>query len=134
MFFGMTLKKIQQGIASFELSKNRMEVEKIKGITLINDCYNANFDSMKAAMETLAKMEGKRKIAILGDMLELGDFSKKLHDKVGIEVAKNKIDVLITVGEEAKQIASAAIRSEMNPNNVYMFEKNEEAIDRKSVV
>lgn len=63
---------------------------------------------MKSAIEYLKNIEGKRKIAVLGDMLELGEYSKELHEKVGLEVAKNKIDILITVGKEAENIARVA--------------------------
>ena len=73
-------------------------------------------------------MEGKRKIAILGDMLELGEYSKDLHYNVGLEVVKNNTDILITVGKESKNIADAAVAHKMNPDNVYVFEKNEEAV------
>lgn len=96
-----------------------------KGILVINDCYNANYDSMKAAIEYLAKLPNKRKIAILGDMLELGEYSKQLHEKVGEEINKNKIDVLITVGEEAKNISKIAQKT---VKEIYNFEKNEQAI------
>ena len=86
------------------MTEKRMEMfTNDKGILVINDCYNANYDSMKAAIEYLAKLPNKRKIAILGDMLELGEYSKQLHEKVGEEINKNKIDVLITVGEMSKQ-------------------------------
>ena len=106
-----------------------MEIFKTKeGITIVNDCYNANFDSMKAAIESIAKMGGKRKIAILGDMLELGEYSKNLHYNVGLEVVKNNIDVLITVGKESKNIAEATKNSTIPPENVHMFDKNEDAI------
>ncbi|MBO5412974.1 MAG: UDP-N-acetylmuramoyl-tripeptide--D-alanyl-D-alanine ligase, partial [Clostridia bacterium] len=98
--------KIIDGIKKFELTKRRMDITKLEnGVTIINDCYNANFDSMKAALEYLGKIQDRRKIAVLGDMLELGDYSKKLHEMVGIEVAKNNIDILITVGNDAKYIA-----------------------------
>ena len=71
----------------------RLDVQKVeRGYTVINDCYNANFDSMKSSIQYLNKMQGKRKIAVLGDMLELGEFSQKLHENVGMEVANNKID------------------------------------------
>lgn len=122
------IEKIKAGIASFELSKNRMEIYKKGEITIINDCYNANYDSMKAGIETLAKMEGIRKIAILGDMLELGVFSKSLHEKVGEEVAKNHVDILITVGEEAKNIAKSSSIFGMDIQNIHVFDKNEDAI------
>jgi len=97
--------KIIRGIAKLELTKKRMEILKSKsGATVINDTYNANYDSMKAAIAYLKAIENKRKIAILGDMLELGDYSKELHEKVGVEV-DSKIDILITIGKEAKYIA-----------------------------
>ncbi len=97
--------KIIDGIAKLELTKKRMEILKSKsGATVINDTYNANYDSMKAAIAYLKAIKNKRKIAILGDMLELGDYSKELHEKVGVEV-DSKIDILITIGKEAKYIA-----------------------------
>ena len=100
--------KITQGIAKLELTKKRMEILKSKsGATVINDTYNANYDSMKAAITYLKGIENKRKIAVLGDMLELGDYSKELHEKVGKEIDSN-IDILITIGKEAKYIAKEA--------------------------
>ena len=97
--------------------------KKKKGILIINDCYNANYDSMKAAIEYLGKLSNKRKIAVLGDMLELGSYSKELHEKVGEEVNKNNIDILITVGKEAKNISKIAKRT---VKEVYTFENNEQ--------
>ena len=70
----------------------------------------------------------KKKIAVLGDMLELGEFSKDLHEKVGEEVAKNNIDVLITVGEMSKDMASKALENGINKENVFICENNEEAV------
>ena len=122
------ISKIQTGIKNFELTKNRMEIYKTKTVTIINDCYNANFDSMKASIESLAKMEGTRKIAVLGDMLELGEYSKELHYNLGTEVFKNNIDILITVGEESKNIAESALNSKMIKENIHIFEKNAQAI------
>ncbi|MBO5348846.1 MAG: UDP-N-acetylmuramoyl-tripeptide--D-alanyl-D-alanine ligase [Clostridia bacterium] len=123
------INKIIEGIKNFELSKNRMEVTTINKVTIINDCYNANFDSMKASIESLAKMEGSRKIAILGDMLELGEFSQKLHSDIGKEICNNNIDILITVGEESKNIAQNAIENGMNKNNIYVLNNNTEVIN-----
>ena len=123
-------KEILKGIEEFELTKNRMEIKKNKNnVTIINDCYNANYDSMKASLEYLSKSKLKRKIAVLGDMLELGEYSKQLHEKVGVEVAKNKIDILITVGKEAKNILNKAISMGMEKENAYNFETNEQAIE-----
>ena len=92
---GIEMDKILEGIANFELTKNRMVILEKNGVKIINDSYNASYDSMKAGLEILSKMSSKRRIAVLGDMLELGDFSKDLHEKVGDEVLKNKIDFLI---------------------------------------
>lgn len=114
-----------QGIAEFQLTKKRMEIIKKNEITYINDSYNASYDSMKAGIEYLKSVNSKRKIAVLGDMLELGNFAKELHEKVGEEVTKNKIDVLVTVGENAKYIATKA--RELGMENVNEFMDNESA-------
>ena len=125
---GIDIEKIKSGIEKFELTKMRLDVQKSKnGYTIINDCYNANYDSMKAAIEYLKNTSGVRKIAVLGDMLELGDFSAKLHEDVGREVVNNKIDVLIVVGEESKHIAK--ITKEKNIET-YEFMQNSDAIKK----
>ncbi|MFR7874727.1 MAG: UDP-N-acetylmuramoyl-tripeptide--D-alanyl-D-alanine ligase [Christensenellales bacterium] len=125
---GISMNKIKQGILKFELTKMRLDVQKSsKGYTIINDCYNANYDSMKSALQYLNRTPGNRKIAVLGDMLELGDFSKKLHEGVGNAVVENKVDILITVGKEAKNIAKIAMK-----NNVetYEYTDNNSAISK----
>lgn len=125
--FKMPLEKMAKGIYEFELTKKRMDITTLQNnITVINDYYNANYDSMKAALEYLGKLQEKRKIAVLGDMLELGDYSKELHEKVGEEVVKNKIDILITVGKEAKQIAKI---SEGKIKRIIECDTNEETIE-----
>lgn len=124
------IEKIKKGIADFELTKSRMELIKLDNqVILINDCYNANYDSMKASIEYLAKTSSTRKVAVLGDMLELGDFSNELHAKVGEEVARNNIDVLITVGEMGKVIANSA-KSMAEKIEVYSFDINQLAINK----
>ncbi|MCI9016242.1 MAG: UDP-N-acetylmuramoyl-tripeptide--D-alanyl-D-alanine ligase [Clostridia bacterium] len=123
--------KIITGIENFELTKNRMDIIKnTKDITIINDSYNANYESMKNAIENLATIKAKRKIAILGDMLELGEHSKNLHERVGEEIIKNKIDILICVGKESKYIIKKVEEQKMNINNIYYFSTNEEAIKK----
>ena len=125
--------KIAEGIKSIELTKGRMEMIKCSDdIIVINDCYNANFDSMKAAVDYLGKVENRRKIAVLGDMLELGEFSEALHKKIGEEVSKNDIDILITVGKLGKLINDTADNSNLKK---YHFDSNEEAIKKiKSIM
>ena len=130
-YFDIEINKIIDGIKEFELTKRRMEVTKNTiGATIINDAYNASYDSMKASIEYMAKITGNKKIAVLGDMLELGKFEKELHEKVGEEVAKNKIDILITVGKAAKHIAKKAEELGMKKENIYEFETNNEAAEK----
>ncbi len=119
---------IIKGIETFTLTKNRMEIDKIKdGVTVINDAYNASYDSMKAAIEYLQSIPGSRKIAVLGDMFELGEFSEEIHRKVGIEVFTHKIDMLVTVGEASKYIAEEVEYLGMPKDNVASFDTTEEA-------
>lgn len=125
--FNVSSKEIQDGIINFELSSNRMSVSVTEGITLIDDSYNANFDSMSYAIKYLTSLPGRR-IAVLGSMKELGKFSESLHRKIGALVAKEKIDILITVGDEAKFINEEAINNGYNKDTSYHFETNKEAI------
>ena len=124
---GLNKEQIKMGIETFELTKKRMDITELKnGVTIINDSYNASFESMQASLKYLHGLKSRRKIAVLGDMFELGEYSKELHEKVGIEVAKNKIDMLICCGENAKYIVNAAKDNGMPMNNVHYFENREE--------
>ena len=128
--------KIKKGIETFELTKKRMDIVKLEnGATIINDSYNASYESMKAAIEYLSALKDTRKIAVLGDMLELGEFSKELHAKVGVEVAKNNIDMLMCTGEESKQIELSAIKNGMNKENVKHYNNIDEITEElKSIL
>jgi len=118
--------EIRNGISSFELTAKRMEIIHLKNdITLVNDSYNASFESMKASISSLKNMNGTRKIAVLGDMFELGAFSEKLHRDVGTEIYKNKIDKLFLTGTNAKFIGEEAIKNGYNEKNVFYFENKE---------
>ena len=118
--------EIKCGIKNFVPTKNRMDITKLKnGVTIINDSYNASFDSMQMLLNYLSNFTAKRRIAVLGDMLELGEYSKELHEKVGKEVAKNNVDILIVSGENSKYIAEKAIKDGMNKENVYYFDNGD---------
>ncbi len=127
---GIEIEKIIEGIKTFELTKRRMEVIKSsKGATIINDTYNASYDSIKAALEYLNSIKGNKKIAILGDILELGEYSKEMHEKVGEEVVRNKVDVLITAGEASSNIVKKVIELGGIANmKIYECQNNKEAI------
>lgn len=125
---GISSENIIKGIETFSLTKNRMEVVKVKdNVTVINDAYNASYDSMKPALEYLSELPANRKIAVLGDMFELGEFSEEIHRKVGIEVVTHKIDILVTVGKLAKYIAEEAKYLRMPEENIISLETTEEA-------
>lgn len=117
--------KIKEGLANYRNVSLRQSVSKIKGMTIIADCYNASPDSMKAAIDVIKNTEcsGKR-VCVFGDMLELGDFSEKAHEEVGLSVARADIDILFCYGKEAKGIKRGAKLAGMK--NIYHFEDKEE--------
>ena len=116
----LTDKEIAKGIEKFELTKKRMEIIKLKsGIKIINDSYNASYESMKASIKSLSSMKQGRKIAVLGDMFELGEYAETLHRKVGEEVAKNNIDIVLCSGENSKFIIEEAQKLGMPKENLY---------------
>ena len=126
---GLTKEQIKKGIETFELTKKRMDITQLKnGAKLINDSYNASYESMKASIKNLSRYEG-RKIAVLGDMFELGEYGEELHQKVGIEVAKNNIDILICAGENSKQIIKTAEKEGMNKQNIYYVQDKQQILD-----
>ena len=125
---GISKEQIQRGIAQFELTKKRMDIKKLEnGAVLINDAYNASYESMKASLEFLENYTGARKIAVLGDMFELGEFSEELHKKVGEEVAKRNIDILICSGEDSKYIIKEAEKN--SKIKTKYFNNNEEIVE-----
>ena len=124
--FGMTGGEIARGVLRFAPTKMRMNILKRgDGITILNDAYNANPQSMRAAVEVLSKSGGDYKIAVLGDMFELGPFALTLHAGVGAYLGKAGIDCLVAVGELARHIYDAA-KDAMVPQ-VYWCETKEEA-------
>ncbi len=98
-------------------------------IKILNDVYNASPDSMKAALNTLMSLEGNRHIAILSNMLEMGDFSEKYHFEIGEYAIKNGVDIVIAVGDEARQIAEGA-KTHATSQQVYHFSTNEGLIKK----
>lgn len=100
--------QIQCALSKFKASSIRQNIIDINGISVIADCYNASPDSMKAALDMLDLLEGKRKIAVLGDMLELGEHSKALHSAVGEYCAESSADVVFCLGTQSQYIARVA--------------------------
>lgn len=100
---------IAKGLENYTPSGMRQRIKEVKGVTFIEDCYNASPDSQKAGLNSLCKIAKGRKIAVLGDMLELGSYSEQLHRTVGEYAAQCGVDVLYTVGEESKHMAKGAV-------------------------
>ncbi|MDR1774414.1 MAG: UDP-N-acetylmuramoyl-tripeptide--D-alanyl-D-alanine ligase [Clostridioides sp.] len=100
---GVDFESIKQGLANLSMTKMRLDVIQKKKYTIINDCYNASVDSMEASLEVLGNYK-QRRVAILGDMLEMGEFAKNAHKKVGAKAVQNS-DVLIAIGKDARYIA-----------------------------
>jgi len=124
---GIELDLIEKGLSSFKPLDLHMQFSNFyNGIKIINDSYNASPLSVKSALETLAEVAQKnRKIAILGDMLELGEKADFYHREIGKEVEKLSIDILITVGQGGKIIAQSSKEEGMGEERIFSFEKNE---------
>ena len=126
---GIADDNIKKGIEKFELTQKRMDIKKLaNGAILINDAYNASYESMKASLNFLARHTGKRKIAVLGDMFELGEYTEELHRNVGKEVVKNGIDILICSGENSKYIIEEAKKSKNL--KIYFMNNNEQIVEK----
>jgi alanine racemase len=117
---GASPEAIRRGLEEFSPSPMRLEIHTtVTGVTLINDTYNSDPASMKGALDVLKKFgRGRRRIAILSDMLDLGPHSREEHLSVGGEVVKAKVDHLITVGENAALIGRTAVRCGLDPSRV----------------
>lgn len=119
----ISISEIKRGIEEFVPTKMRMAVFKTKnGTTLINDAYNANPVSMKASIDVLSGVEGE-KIAILGDMFELGDFAEKMHYDTGVYAAQKNIDKIICIGNISKSMYEGAVSL---GGNAFYFETQED--------
>ncbi len=126
----LNIVSVSQALAKKErFQSGRMSlIEGIKGTILIDDSYNSSPVAVKKAIEALASLEmgGGKKIAVLGDMLELGKYSTEEHKKVGKLVAP-VCDYLITIGLRSKDIAEGALLGELGKENILQFEDSEEA-------
>lgn len=116
-----------EGLNNLELSKNRLEVKETStGYTIIDDSYNASYDSVKNSLDLIGKSP-KRKIAVLGDILELDNYAESIHRSIAPIVITNKIDKLFLIGNMAKYIGMEAIKLGYDSNNIYYFSKESDS-------
>ena len=121
--FGVAPQRIRDRLAAFRNMEGRQEIFQAKGCTIIKDCYNAGPESMDAALKVLRNRSGRR-IAVLGDMLELGDRAPQEHEKVGATSAACT-DVLLAYGPHREYMITGAVQAGMNIENALAFETRE---------
>lgn len=114
---GISTENIIKGIANYQPEKMRMQIIKANEMTIIDDTYNASYDSMAAAIDVLELyLPRNNRVAILGDIFELGDFSEQIHRNIGEYIADHTIDCLYTIGNFARYINEAVTTS---TNRIY---------------
>lgn len=127
MNLNMTTDEIKEGLKNFECTKNRLDIIKNNKLTIIDSVYNAGIDSMAAALNVLGRYKSRR-VAILGDMFEMGEFSEFAHRQVG-KAALENTDILIAIGKDSEFIVKEVKENNMNPDNIYYFKTKEDAIN-----
>lgn len=126
---GLSMEEIKEGITKVEPVCGRSNILKLSDKVVIDDCYNANPVSMKAALDLLSTAEG-RKVAVLGDMFELGERSDAMHAEVGSYAADLKIDGIYCVGESAKLMYEAAEKKNHTGLDIRHFEKRDTLLEK----
>ncbi len=129
MALGMNLIQISEALQQYHGPNGRLKIlSGINGSTIIDDTYNASPASTRLALETLRDLPGLRKIAVLGDMLELGEHTIPAHQNIGT-LAASCADILVCVGSRAKFIADSAA-NQMSKNNIFTFDVSTGAIKK----
>ncbi|MDP1719159.1 MAG: Mur ligase family protein [bacterium] len=125
--FGMNLVRISEALAYYQVPARRGRIiNGIKDTLIFDDCYNASPLSMHAAIDTLRDFKASRKVAVLGDMLEIGKYAIEAHENAG-RLAEKVFDILVTVGPRARFIADAANKAGMSRKNILTFDFVDEA-------
>ena len=123
VMLGMKDELIRRGLMNFAGAEMRQRIYDVSGITVIDDCYNASPESMRAAIDVLSSIASKRSLrpmALLGDMLELGDYTRLMHDHLGQYAAQMKLAKLFCYGLQSDIVAEAAIKKGIRAENVFV--------------
>ena len=126
--YGIPPQRLVKAVSQLKAGKMRGEKIEINGITILNDCYNSNPEAVRAMVDVLGATPARRRMAVLGEMLELGQSAEPLHREVGTYVAGRGIDVLIGIRGASRHMVDEAMRAGMS-GAAYFFEDPEAAGD-----
>lgn len=125
---GLELEELLPAVSLLRGTNGRMERHELAGVTLFDDSYNANPTSLRAAVRVLSGLHGyRRRVLVLGDMLELGELSAELHHEIGREAARAGVDALVLVGTYARAAASGALEGGLAASALAHYDTTEEA-------
>ena len=125
--FGIDPRDTREAVRSLEPGKMRGERITHKGIEIINDCYNSNPDAARGMLDVLRDTPARRKIAVLGEMLELGRWSEPLHREVGTYAARCEVNVLVGIRGDARFLVESAVTAGLSSDAAFFFNDPEQA-------
>ena len=128
--YGVSVEEYKNSVSCFTPGNMRQNILHVNGIVVINDCYNASPSSVQAGLKILSQIDkNRRKIAVLGDMLEMGEWAEEAHTLVGKYVVENNVEMLVTVGKNSLKIADGAVEAGLPRENVHSFASNDEVVE-----
>ena len=125
--FGLPLERLRDAVRKLEAGGMRGRRLMHRGVLILDDCYNSNPEALRAMLETLAATPARRRIAVLGEMLELGRWAEALHREAGRRVVECGVDVLVGIRGAARFLVEEAVRAGMPPGAAFFFEDPVEA-------
>lgn len=131
--FGLNLIEVSEGLKNYTTPRGRMSLVEGRGTLIIDDTYNSSPKAAEAALEALSKLnvgENSRKVAILGDMLELGDYTDEAHYELGKQAAESGVELLVCVGNFRKETARGGIESGLLNTKIVQFNDSDEASNK----
>ena len=128
--FRMSDEEIARGLATAKGPEMRLELQDVGGVTLLNDAYNANPASMAAALRTLATSRGRRRLAVLGEMRELGTEAARAHRELGTTAAAANLDALFLLGEHAEEVRAGAEAAGMPADRIIVTHSHDDLAAR----
>lgn len=133
--FGISLESMKGALAAYKPASRRLDIKKVRGVAFIDDSYNSNPLSMECALKTLSSYQAGSKWVVSGDMRELGAFAKKMHERIGCQIARSGADGLITMGDMSVYTGRAARKYGMKADSLWHCSTHAEAasILRKSL-